>query len=206
MHNVLILYRFKFFIFYQKWSDYLLIFWILFQVILNICLFLYNCASLNDFLYFYTYYSNDAMDNSVYSSGSGTNYDPVRDTIEPSSTGGSGGSGGSGGPGGPGDVSSQGGNPQGGNPQNIQATPTHTEELASYLREKHARGALQLSETPVNFVRTSEMNSQADRLSLIARCVREHHPDFFSNNPRKTYLNPLIVHLNSIRENYPQVP
>ena len=142
------------------------------------------------------YSSGDNTDNTVYSSGGNNRfYDPVRDIYRSEGGNPQGGDPQGGDP--------QGGDPQGGNPQNVQDTLTHTEELANYLRDKHSAGARTLLHTKIFFLAMPD--SDADRISLIAKCVREAHPDFFYQRPRNTVIIPLIDNLDTIRENYPRV-
>ena len=132
-------------------------------------------------------------DSSIYSSGGNNElYDPVRDVFRPQE-----------------DVNPHGIGPSNHENQNVQNNTTHTEEFRNYLCDERRRGATELGHSNINF--TVRPDSYTDRWSLIAKCIREGHPDFFrrttsgTGQPGTTSISSLIGNLDNIRENYPRV-
>ena len=149
----------------------------------TILIYFYLDGHLNDILIDFNYNYSAVFyfdtDNTFYSSGGGTNYDPIRDSFSPT-------------------------NIEGGNPptNDTFAAPdrTDTDKFADFLEPYRPRT---IYSTGIKFMRYNELSEERKYFSKVAVSVRNEFPDMFNSNPSRTRITPrLIDFIRSLHKNY----
>jgi hypothetical protein len=136
-----------------------------------------------DFLYNYSvvFDSDSDTNNTVYSSGGGTNYDPIRDTYGPTNTGG-----------------------RNTNPTTYDffTVPdgTDTKNLADFLEPSvHNR----INSTGIRFRNTDRLMGDLKYYSKVAYCIKNENPHLFKSSPGSTTIsNSFLDYIRGLNKNY----